>query len=400
MAPISSHWFWRALRIAMAGFCCIGIWHSWKVARADHLARLDTEQSLRAAIRIEPDAWRYYVRLADFDEANAPKLLARALQLDAYDAEADIHLGLYFESQGDYQRAQKLLLNGYAVDHTFAPRWALANFYFRREDWPAFWTWARGAAQIQPDNAGAVFELCWRESPDPRTISHEILNDDPELIRQYIVFLVAKDQLPAAASAAQRLIRDGNPETDGAQVLMIINRLVAAQNGSSANALWRELVDRRWFSADSTIINNPAFARDPLSVAFDWTLPSYDGLHSWPGPGGLETEFTGEQPESGTVAEQSFVLAPGKYSFEYRYRTSGIPPQSGLQWQIVDAGSGKPIAASPDLSSQSTRHAGLEFSVPSGASLLQARLIYQRAIGTPRISGMLVTRSAQIELGR
>ena len=397
VTQLPSRLFWIAFRIAIAGICCFGIWCSWKLARADYLARLDTEESIRSAIRLEPDAWRDYIRLAEFDEADAQQLLERALQLDPYDAEANIELGLYFESIGDYRRAEKLLLDAFAVDHTFAPRWALANFYFRRDNAPAFWAWARSAAEIEPNDAGAVFELCWRESPDPEQISRAILNDNPTLIRQYVEFLTAKNQLPAAASAAQRLIRDGNSKTDTPQLLAAINRLVAAKDGDPAIALWRTLMNQHWVVADATMINNPNFARDPLPVSFDWSLPSYDGLHSWPGPAGLESEFTGVQPETCIVAEQFVVLVPGKYSFEYSYRTSQIPPETGLRWQMIDAKSGTAIATSPDLSSDNLQTSELKFSVPEGMSLLQVRLAYQRAVGTPRISGKLVMRSAQIK---
>lgn len=396
MTQLAGRLFWIAARIATAGLCCLGVWCSWKLARADYLARLDTESSLRAAIRLEPDAWRYYVRLADFDERAAQQLLERSLQLDSYDAAANIDLGLYYESVGNYPRAEKLLLNAFAVDHTFAPRWALANFYFRRDNVPAFWAWARSTAEIPSDDAAALFELCWRESPDPERISREILNDNPELVRQFIVFLITKNQAPAAARAAQRLIRDGNPRADASLMLRVIDWLIAAGDGTSANTLWRTLIDQHWLVADRTVINNPNFARDPLPVSFDWSIPSYDGLHSWPGPEGLESEFTGVQPEACIIAEQTIMLAPGRYSFDYTYRTSGIPPGTGLQWQIIDAKSGSPLAASPDLSSDNLQNSELTFSVPEGVSLLQVRLAYQRAIGTPRVSGTLVIRSIRI----
>ena len=386
-----------ASRVIVAGACCFGIWCSGKLARADYLFRQDTEESIRAAIRVEPDAWRYYMRLSQFDDAHAEQLLERSLQLNPYNAPADIELGLYVESIGDYGRAEKLMHDAFAIDHTFATRWALANFYFRRDNEPAFWAWARSAARMPSDSAGALFELCWRESPDPKKISSVVLNDNPKLIRQYIEFLFAKDQLAAAATTAQQLIRDGDPVTDTPQLLTAVNRLVAANNGISALELWRALIAQQWIKADSSVINNPNFGRDPLPVSFDWALAAYDGLHSWTGPAGLESEFTGRQPEGCTVAEQSVVLAPGKYSLRYSYRTSEIPPDTGLKWQIIDAAANKPLAESPDLSSDSLQNVALTFSVPQGVSLLHIRLAYQRALGTTRISGKLVVPSVQIQ---
>lgn len=400
LANFSVRAFSIASRGIVAGACCFGIWCSWKLTRADYLFRQDTEESIRSAIRLEPDAWSYYMRLSQFDDADADQLLERALQLDPYDASADIELGLYAESTGDFTRAEQLMLEAFAIDHTFAPRWALANFYFRRGNESAFWAWARSAATTPSNSVGALFELCWRESPDPQVISKAILNDNPKLIRQYIDFLFAKDQLPSAASAAQRLIQDGDPETDTSQVFTTINRLISAKDGTNAVELWRTLIARRWIKADAAPVNNPMFARVPLPVSFDWTLPAYDGLNSWTGPAGLEVEFTGRQPEACAVAEQSIVLSPGKYLLRYSYSTSEISPGTGLKWKIIDTASDTPLAESQDLSSDSPQKSALTFFVPQGASLLRVRLAYQRALGTTRVSGRLLISSVQIETGQ
>ncbi|MFZ0395925.1 MAG: hypothetical protein WCF17_06455 [Terracidiphilus sp.] len=389
-----------ASRIVVAGACCLGIWCSWKEARADYLFRLDTEDSIRSAIPLEPDAWRYFMRLSEFDDAHSEQLLERSLELDPYNAPANIELGLDAESAGDYGRAERLMLEAFAIDHTFATRWALANFYFRRGDEREFWGWARSAARMPSDDTSALFELCWRESPDADKISNAVLNDNPRLIRQYMKFLITKDELPAAASVAQRLIRDGDPASDTPELLATVNSLVAAHDGTPAMELWRALIVRQWIKADTTPVNNPKFARDPLPVSFDWSLPAYDGLNSWTGPAGLESEFTGRQPEACTVAEQSIVLSPGKYALEYVYRTSGISPGTGLKWQIVDAASDKPLEESPDLSSDDMKAAMMAFSVPQGVSLLRIRLAYQRPLGAVRISGRLMTASVQIESSR
>jgi tetratricopeptide (TPR) repeat protein len=370
------------------------------MARADALFRLDTEDSIRSAIQLEPDAWRYFMRLSQFDDADAKQLLEQSLQLNRYNAPADIELGLDAENAGNYGQAEKLMLAAFAIDRTFATRWALANFYFRRGNEAAFWEWAGKAARIPADNSGALFDLCWRESANPDTISKAILNDNPKLIRQYIEFLLAKDQLPAAAGVAERLLRDGDARSDTAQLLTIVNRLIAADDGASAQGLWHALADRRWIKEDATLVNNPQFARDPLPAGFDWSLPSYDGLNSWIGAAGLETEFTGRQPEACVVAEQFVVLAPGNYSLESSYHTSEIAAGSGLNWQVVDAASGKPLAESADLSSDALRAATLTFAVPQNASLLSIRLIYQRPLGTVRISGGLVVENVQIRLSQ
>lgn len=383
-------------RTIIAGVCALGIWCSWNLARADFLFRLDTVDSIRAAIHLEPDAWKYYMRLAALDDEHAQTLLETAIKLDPYDAEADIELGLQLEAAGDYSRAERLLLNGFAIDRTFLPRWSLANFYLRRGNMPAFWLWARRAAEMPSDSTGPLFELCWHVSPNPDEITRNILNNNPELIRQYINFLLAKNQLAATAGIAQRLMQVGDPVKDNPQMFLVIDQLISANDGTEAKALWNALIEKHWVVADQGTPNNPNFARDPLPVDFDWALSSFSGLHSWPGPAGLETEFSGTQPEDCTVAEQAVVLAPGNYELEFSYSTHEISPDTGLQWQIIAPGSETPLAESPDLSSETLNYPKVAFAVPPGTSLIHLRLQYRRTLGTPRISGTLLIPSIQI----
>src|ERR1700733_2689870 len=93
-----------AQRIGIAAACCLGIWCSWKLARADHLFHKETGQSVRAAIALVPDDWEYYMRLSLLDRDHAMELLTKAQSLDRYNAQADIELGLQYESEGNYRR--------------------------------------------------------------------------------------------------------------------------------------------------------------------------------------------------------------------------------------------------------------------------------------------------------
>jgi tetratricopeptide (TPR) repeat protein len=386
----------NTLRIVVAGACCCGVWGSLSLARADYLFKKDTENSVRAAIHLAPDSGQYYMRLSQCDRAHAPELLATSLRLNRYNSEANIELGLRYEADGDYADAEKELLEAYDVDHTYLPRWSLANYYFRHDNMPAFWEWARSAASMPLGTLGPLFELCWRVSPDPKTITQAILNDNPEMLRQYIDFLLGKDQPAEVAAVAPHLVRIGDSKSNLAPLLSAVNRLLAVDDPAAASGLWRLLIAQGWVVGDSTLPNNGGFLREPVPVSFDWSLQEYDGLHSWPGPSGLQTEFAGNEPEDCIVAEQVVVLTPGTYALSYGYRTSDIPPSTGIKWQILDANSGKALAESPDLSSDATTYSGVGFTVPPGVSALRLRLVYRRTLGTPHISGMLDVLSTQI----
>lgn len=397
MMPLLNQTVGQTTRIIVAVACCIGIWQSLGLARADFLFKQDTEPSVRAAIRLVPDEANYYMRLSEFDRVDAKSLLTESLRLNRYNAQADIELGLQYEADGDFARAEKQLLEAFDVDHTYMPRWSLANFYFRQNRMPEFWAWARNAAAMPNEDIGSLFVLCWRASPDPEQISKAILNENPDMIRQYIRFLLGKDQAGAAAEVAPRLFRTGDSGSDRPMLLSIVNTLILSKNATAASTLWRHLIDQNWVFADTNVPYNPGFLRDPLGVGFDWSLPEYPGLHSWPGPSGLETEFSGSQPEDAAIAEQTVVLKPGKYAMSYSYRTTDILSTSGIRWQIVDAKSEAVLEESPFLSSEALSYSGFGFSVPAGTPLVQVRLDYRRALGTPRISGMLDVSSTRIQ---
>jgi hypothetical protein len=176
-----------------------------------------------------------------------------------------------------------------------------------------------------------------------------------------------------------------------------VNRLILADDSLRAEKLWRFLVGHHWVVADSTVPNNSKFSRVPVPVGFDWSIPEYSGLHSWPGPRGLETEFTGIEPEECTIAEQYAVVVPGRYRLIYGYRTSDIPTATGIRWQILDPVSKNLIAESPDLSSSEIRQTEQDFQVPPGMSVALLRLSYKRPLGMIRISGALRMESVQIQ---
>lgn len=115
------------------------------------------------------------------------------------------------------------------------------------------------------------------------------------------------------------------------------------------------------------------------------------GLPDW------KTEFSGNQPEEATIAEQALILKPGKYAMSYSYRTTDISPASGIRWQILDAETDTVLEESAYLSSDALLYSGFGFSVPPTAPLVRVRLDYQRALGTPRISGMLDVSSTRIQ---
>jgi len=384
------------LRVAIVLGCVAGICWSAITARADSLFRQDTAESVRQAIELTPDEPRYYMRLALLDGGRARQLLETATRLDRYNAPALTELALRLEAEGDLPGAESLLLEAYEVDRTYLPRWTLANFYLRRDNLPQFWLWAKKAAEMPSEDMSALFQLCWRVNSDAQAIAQSVLTNDPATIRQYLGFLLAKGEVGAVAAVAPRLIERGNVETDRPLLLATVNRLLTEGDAASATMLWRNMTAQHWVVADDSTPNNASFTRQPLPVGFDWSLASREGLRAWPGPSGLEVEFSGSEPEQCEVTEQMVPLSPGDYNLVYSYLTTDIGPGTGLRWQILDPRSNTLLAASPDLSSPTLRNETMPFTVTDLVPMVRLRLQYQRTSGTPRISGMLVVISANI----
>jgi pentatricopeptide repeat protein len=387
-----------ACKLGVVAACCLAVESSWQIAHADFLFRQDNAEAVRAAIRVEPDAWPYYVRLSQLDEDHARELLLRALSLDRFDAQADIDLGLSAEADGDFLNAEKSFKDAFAVDRTWLPRWSLANYYLRRGNLPEFWAWAARAAQMPPDDVGLLFQICWRVEADPEKIEARIVGNDPAMTRQFLKFLLSRDRDSAAAALALRLVRIGDKDDDLPPLLQIVDRLVRAGDAPAADRLWHRMMERDWVFADAAIPYNGDFARDPLPVFFDWSLSELNGVHSWRGQGGLETELSGSQPENCVIAEQVVPLMPGSYRMDYSYRTAEIPSGSGLRWQLLDAATGAVVGQSAELSSEYLKRDVWRFAIAPALSLYRLRLAYLRTPGTTRISGTLVTASVRLQI--
>ena len=119
-----SLFFALLVRVVVVCACLLGIWESWGIERSDALYLQNTSESIRAAIRLEPDCWWCYIHLARLDESSAEESLQTSLRLNPYNSEAAIDLGLRYESDGGLHRAEELLLDAFEVDRSYAPRWS------------------------------------------------------------------------------------------------------------------------------------------------------------------------------------------------------------------------------------------------------------------------------------
>src|SRR5215469_4146263 len=100
----------RVLRALIVCACALGVWESWEFVRSERLYYRYTTDSIRAAIRIEPDCWYCYIPLAQRNEPHPEDLLRKSIKLNPYNSDALIDLGLRYEANGDLRGAEETLL--------------------------------------------------------------------------------------------------------------------------------------------------------------------------------------------------------------------------------------------------------------------------------------------------
>ena len=402
---------WWAIPVALVGCCVWGIYWCGRLGVADTFYRQDTQASVRRAIEIVPDQAQYYLRLAQLYESNhLQAILERALQLNPYNAETWIEVGLDAELRGDLKRAEGSLVKAAQLDSTWLPRWTLANYYFRRggggplpapngsplpyrrgseEDgrafWVpggsplthrAFWTWAAQAAAIANPRRDLIplFKLAYQLDADPAAMLR-ILPDRPRHLRQFVRFLLETGETRSLEQAADRLLSCGNQGNDRGYIFWAIEGFLSHRRSDGAVHLWTKLRERGWISNRA----GGGFSEPPLESSMDWRYKDVTGImRSLGSDGRLRFEFSGQQPEEAPLLERHVPVRAGvKQQFTWN---SSTKDPSGLEWQVLSL-------AGAVLAQSKLQSGGVEFTPPD--SIVRLLLLYRRAPGTTRFNGMV-----------
>jgi tetratricopeptide (TPR) repeat protein len=401
---------------AITGVClvalAVGIVWNGLFAVADLLARRNQTDSTRLAMRLMPANAAYPAQLAEelyaSDPPGAELLLQKAVKLNRYDAASWIQLGLLSEAGNDLPQAEKSLLQAASADSTFLPSWSLANFYFRRQNAARFWYWAKRAAQMVPDDATALFRLAWYLNPNAHEIENRLQMKRPVVEGQFVNFLLTQGDPEAVTEAASHLLRTSNKESTET-LLGACDWLLEHKRPDLALGLWNGLATRISYpslEADSPVTNSD-FGKSPLSHGFDWHPQTVEGVSSFlnTNPNALGFEFSGEEPDSFLLLSQTApVHAQENYALTVDYGTSGIPPGSGLAWQVTDEQTGAVLSRTTSLSLGHGGERGGEqggiattcFTTPANVAFVNLSLLYQRQPGTVRVEGKLALKGVRL----
>jgi tetratricopeptide (TPR) repeat protein len=342
---------------AIAGACYSAI-----LARAEHLFSLDTPAAIEAAVHLVPYRSEYVARLAACNGPDRIALLKRAVQLNPFDYESLIQLGLFAEfNQGDAKAAEQYYLKAAAVNHMNKPRLTLTNYYFRQQDTSEFFRWANETLKITPYDGSYIFTNMWLMSQDAQRLS-AVVPDRPRSLIQYTWFLSNTKQYGAIPPIVQRLVRlvgNDNPRAWGRDDLIAssLDKVLASGDLHTGLQFWTTLRDGRWIDQSVPDFNHPLtngnFRMRFYGHGFDWLPLDTEGVHidQFPDEPSIDISLTGNQPESCTLLREYVAVEGGfLYKLHWKAEAQNIPPGMGLAWHLRTATGGTANdVVSPDL---------------------------------------------------
>jgi hypothetical protein len=393
----------RIVILLTLGGAGLTIYYSALFGRADTLFRQNTRDSLEAAVLLVPGNAEYHALLAEYIEGaglNPDKELALATEISPRESRFWIRRAFRAELEQKFQDSERFLREAVTVDKGFAPRAALMNYYFRRQNLPEFWEAARAALQMAYTDRRGIFRLCFAVEDNVDRI-RPLLPPGHRPLVELLAFLMESGRLAQTSGIASVVASQAEPAD--LNLLLGYIEQQAGKNDASAVAVWNDLCARHLvpfppLSPDEgTIVTNGDFEGD-LHRGFDWKIGSANGVaisHSY--AGGESVELNGKQPEAMVLMEQRIPVTAGKtYSISWHYQLDGAAGDSGLRWivrnGVADATPGQqPIAASATFDGTSSRTGKFVFTADhSGIDRLC--LDYRRAPETIRWKGTLQLR--------
>jgi hypothetical protein len=369
------------------------------LARADHLFHLDTAASVPAAVHLVPYNAAYVARLAAWQPEEREHLLRRALELNPYDYQSAIELGLLSEmQQGNPKAAERYYLRAAAIDHMFLPKWTLTNFYFRQQNAPEFFRWARETLQTTPYASDPVFTQMWLMSQDASFLATAIPNR-PRILVQYAWYLSSNQQFAAIPEILRRLIAQvgrGDPRQWGRDDLIasLEDRVLASGDVPDALEIWTALHNANWIrqSVPDTAhpLTNGDFRMPFFRHGFDWMPMDPQGVRvdQFSDEPLLRISLSGAQPDHCVLLQQYVPAEPGApYLLGWRASTRDLSKESGLSWRLHPVHS----STTADLTSADllAEPPAWKFRAPDNAKGFLLSLEYTRPLGTLRSSGTI-----------
>jgi len=373
---------------------------------------------LACAMRIEPANESYVARHAmardqagDTSE-DVDAELHRAVAMNPRDSAVLRSLGVRAELSGDPAQAEQYLQRAVAVDHSFQPQWALANFYLRVGRMDRFWPAIHYTLGIiEPKSSDPrvvapepVFDLCWNVTSD----SEKILAQAPQskgLLLAYVRYLMRTGRGDAAVEALPRVLASPSAPSDLPILTDLCDFLVRENRTAQAILVWNHLVGHglirstRLDPERAQSVENPAFTFPLVDRAFGWKLPRDEKIIVTTGDHFVAFEMSGTGPEHVELLSKVVPVLPERnYRLRWQVDASRLETHgrkdTGLRMHLWGSGGELSPACSPFLSG--AVHS-CSFAVPAGLSQLRLALRYDRPLGAVTPEGVLRLENVSLE---
>lgn len=301
-------------RAAIIAFALISIGGcAWEgcVVSSEYFMSPGTTEALARATRLAPldaDLWRRLgISSLDTDPVAAKRYLERAAQLDSFDANALIGLGLLAESSRNFDEAERNLVRAASLSQRFKPKWAVAYFYARSGRLDDFWPAAALAANIPSADIKPILQLAQSlQDNDPGDLAGLLKLDTQYGRAEYLRFLLSRP----GSSGVSRIALGVRPNPETRDLLMAAcERLIETRRGAEAVQLWNSIAGTNLSPHQGVSLTNARFENSGLR-GFDWRSASNPGITATTRPEGLRLEFSGRQPEDFNVIEQFVPVLP------------------------------------------------------------------------------------------
>jgi hypothetical protein len=321
------------------------------------------------------------------DPGNARTWWLRAVRANPRASRVWIALGLDAERRGNFEEAERDLIEAARVDAQYLPAWTLVNFYFRRVNQAEFWTWARRAAGLAYDDLIPLVELCDRM--DPGSVVTKT-GETPEIEQAYLDLLVRERRWSEAQGVARK-IAARQTGSDRARLVAFTTLEVNSGNGAFAREIWKALFP------GASLLTNGDFRTEPSGQGFDWRIAAPEAVGSKWRESRMGFWFTGHEPETCALIEQPLWFDSGRYRLRFEYRTSLASAPMGLRWEIES----KVFSRSESDPIEGAVAAEREWSFEAPRTGLACLIFfYRREPGAARAEGSVEIRNVRLERSR
>ncbi len=339
------------------GVMTVVVWIS-KTYLADVVARKAEVKNLELATRLDPGNSDYHVELADIFEYQVPDVdpvraiqhLKQAVELNPYDAQAWLSLGLALELQGNISEADACLRHAdFLAPRIPAAQWISGNNLLLHGDVDEAFRHFKVVLAGTPRYDRILFDRAWKASGDPDKILERLIPNHVPTEFDYLYYLLEQKRYLEAQKVWKR-IASSSQAFPPMQASTYIDNLIGARRWPEAYQVWNDLrqknlIKSSYDASGRNLLLNGDFEEEMLGMGFDWRIVAVEDVSvglddtTFHSPGhSLLIEFPGEKNLDYRGVWQFVPVAPRQaYRLQGLIKTEGITTDSGPRLEVRDA---------------------------------------------------------------